>query len=427
MNALPFPPPCAANGAVCLDITRLVSRTGLGPPTGIDRVELAYLRHFLGSGLPLWGIARVGGGQALLDRAALAAVAAWLADPALLGPEDWRARFSRRLPPERRRAEADLRRRALALARGQGLSRALARHLPPGTVYVNAGHSNLSAPLLAALRRVPALRIAVMIHDTIPLDHPAFQRPGTAERFAAMLARVGGAADLVICNSEETHMRLSCHLGRLGARLPPVVVAHLGLDLAPDTFGIPPAGYPDGHPAFVCVGTIEPRKNHALLLDVWERLAQEMPRAALPHLHIAGRRGWCNEAVFARIASVQAAGLPVFEHPALPDADLIALMHGCRAMLLPSRAEGFGLPAVEAAAAGVPLVAADLAIWREVLGDWPICLDPDDTAGWAATVRRLAGTPPAPRRPVPVPGWEAHFARVLPRLIAPPPEVIPCG
>ncbi len=427
MHALTPPPPCAARGAVCLDITRLISRAGLGPPTGIDRVELAYLRHFLGSDTPLWGIARVGGGQALLDRAGLAAVAACLADPSLRRPEDWRALISRRLPPERRRAEADLRRRALVLATGRGLVRALARHLPQGTSYVNVGHSNLGAPLLAALRAVPELRIAVMIHDTIPLDHPAFQRPGMAERFAAMLVRVGGAADLAICNSKDTCARLAHHLGRLGARLPPVVVAHLGLDLAPQAAGAPPAGFCPGHPAFLCLGTIEPRKNHALLLDVWERLAQTMPRAALPHLHIAGRRGWCNEAVFARIASVQAEGLPVFEHPALPDAELAALLHGCRALLLPSRAEGFGLPAIEAAAAGVPLVCADLPIWREVLGGWPICPDPDDTEGWAATVRRLAESPSALRQPRPVPGWDAHFARVLPRLLVPRPEAAPCG
>jgi len=427
VHALRPLPPGAARSAICLDITRLVSRAGLGPPTGIDRVEIAYLRHFLGSEMPCWGIARVGGGQALLDRAGLSAVAACLADPALLGPEDWRAFVSRRLPPDRRRAEADLRRRALALVTGRSLDRALARHLPRGTVYVNVGHSNLGAPLLAALRRVPGLAIAVMIHDTIPLDHPAFQRPGMAERFAAMLTRVGRTADLAICNSEETRARLVHHLGRLGARLPPVIVAHLGLDLAPQAASTPPAALRPDHPAFLCLGTIEPRKNHALLLDVWERLAQTMPHAALPHLHVAGRRGWCNEAVFARIAAVQAAGLPVFEHPALPDAELAGLLQGCRALLMPSRAEGFGLPAIEAAAAGVPLVSADLPVWREVLGDWPIRLDPDDTEGWAATIRRLAEAPPAPRRPRPVPGWEAHFARVLPRLLAPQPEAAACG
>lgn len=409
----PAPP-----GPVCLDVTRLVSRVGLGAPTGIDRVEAAYLRALLAAGGPLWLLARLADGQALIDRAGAVRLAQCLSGATGWDRVDWRGALSRRLAPARRRAEATLRRLALARADVDAMGPMLARHLPAGTTWLNTGHSNLSVGVLAAWRTRPGARIAVLLHDAIPLDFPQFQRPGMAERFAGMLDRVAGAADLVICNSAHTRDRLRHHLGRRAPRR--MLVAHLGIDLLAQGAGAPPPGLAAGPPAFVCLGTIEPRKNHALLLDVWERLAREMPHAELPHLHIAGRRGWCSAALFARIAAVQRAGLPVFEHNALPDAAVAALLARARALLLPSRAEGFGLPAFEAAAAGLPLVCADLPVWRELLGDWPIRHDPDDVAAWAASVRRLSRAPVARPAAPALPTWEAHFAHVFAALAPEP-------
>ncbi|MDT9702392.1 glycosyltransferase, partial [Streptomyces sp. P17] len=91
-------------------------------------------------------------------------------------------------------------------------------------------------------------------------------------------------------------------------------------------------------PRFVTLGTIEPRKNHALLLDVWDSLPP--PR---PQLVVIGRRGWADQALFARIAATP----DVAEFNTLDDGQVAAVLTGAQALLMPSFAEGFGLPLTE--------------------------------------------------------------------------------
>ncbi|RMD94541.1 MAG: glycosyltransferase family 1 protein, partial [Alphaproteobacteria bacterium] len=292
----------------------------------------------------------------------------------------------------------------------------LARHLPPGTAYLNVGHANLTGEVLAAWQGLAGARIAVLVHDTIPLDHPEFQRPGVPDRFAAMLARVGRAADLVICNSAFTEERLHDWLARLVPEASPAtLVAHLGVEPAPPDASALPASLREAGPCFVCVGTIEPRKNHALLLDVWEALEREL-ETRTPPLILAGSRGWENRAVFARLDAIGARGGPVREVPGLSDAAVSALVAGSAGLLFPSRAEGFGLPPAEAAVLGARVLCADLPVYREVLGDYPVYADPDDMYFWLQTTRRWAADIQADRRQgaenFHPPRWSEHFNRV---------------
>jgi glycosyltransferase involved in cell wall biosynthesis len=81
-------------------------------------------------------------------------------------------------------------------------------------------------------------------------------------------------------------------------------------------------------------------------------------------------------------------------------------------LLFPSLAEGFGLPAVEAAARGVPVICSDLPVFREVMGDHATFLDPRDPEAWAGAVSRHVAEPPA-RRPIDAPNWHDHFKTAL--------------
>ncbi|MDU8910190.1 glycosyltransferase family 1 protein [Aestuariicoccus sp. MJ-SS9] len=389
-----------------LDLTRLISRAGRAQ-TGVDRVEYAYLSHLLSQATPLYGLVRTRLGFVLLDRAGCAAIRDRLRDDDW-GAPDLLARLSRKADPVRLRAEADLRRVAAARCLPRGLGRMLRRHLPAGTHYLNTGHSNLSDRVITAVRAIPQSRIAVLIHDTIPLDHPQFQRPGSVDRFRHFLTRVGRAADLLICNTAQTRADIARHLGADG--LPQTVVAHLGVPRPVP--GTAPAGPWTGQPYFVCLGTIEPRKNHALLLDLWP----DIPEA---HLLICGHRGWENHAVFARLDAGQDR---VHELNGLPDEAIFALLRDSAGLLFPSLAEGYGLPPIEAAALGRPVVCNDLPIYREVLGDIPIYAEVSDGYLWRTKIIELAKDHAAGKRPsqhkggFTPPDWDAHFKTVL-RLI----------
>lgn len=395
-----------------LDITRLISRVGQGPPTGIDRVELAYLEQLWSETEPLFLLARSSVGYLLLGPEAVEPVLARLCGTQTWGGADWFSRAVRRGAAARAAAEADLRRLRLARSTPRGLARMLRRYVPEGAAYLNVGHSDLSEMTLRGVRGVPRAWIAVMIHDTIPLDHPALSGEEAPERFTAKFRAACTFADVLICNSEATRQDVVRHASALGRR-PETVSALLGVARPdPDPAALP-AGLPPDRPYFVMIGTIEPRKNHALLLQVWA----EMAAAERPALVIAGRRGWRNDAVFRQLDDRPAG---VIEAPDLSDGALAALLQGARALLFPSLAEGFGLPPLEAAALGVPVLAAPLPVYRETLGDFGVYLNPADPYSWRNKITELAqdagGTGEANisrgAEFVP-PSWTNHFNTVL--------------
>ncbi|UFS65608.1 glycosyltransferase family 4 protein [Paracoccus denitrificans] len=389
--------------AVLLDVSRLISRLGGGPATGIDRVEAEWLAHL--QDRPHLLLCRVRRGQLLLPPRAGASILRWLGG-ALddLPPPDLldRLRGRHTLPA---RAEAALRRMALARAgrEGRGLGRAVQAHLGQAA-YLNVGHANLQPGLLRNLRPLPR---AVLIHDTIPLDHPEFTRAGQAEKFRARLAAALEQAELILTVSQATRADVLRWRERLG--LPDgalVVAAPIGTRLAaPDAAGLPP-GLDLSRPFFVTLGTIEPRKNHALLLEAWQMLER---RPDPPQLFIIGRRGWENREVFARLDRLPSGG-PVRELSDLDDGAVAALIGRSHALLMPSRAEGFGLPLTEAAGRGIPVLATPLPAAREMLGDYATWLSPDAPADWAAEVARLADAPALRLPALAVPDWETHFA-----------------
>lgn len=396
--------------AYLLDVTRLASRLGRGALTGIDRVELAYLRHLSVGPLPCLGLLRTSAGIVVLRAEALGAIANWANGAAIPTKRDLLARLSRRGTVMQGQLETAL--RAFSLARAPMIlaGRVLAKVCPSRCVYVNVGHANLSDRMMSALRRVPDLRIAVMVHDTIPMDYPAFTRQGQAAVFGRKLAVVSRHADVVIHTAPSTQRQTEIHLKALG-RVPRPVMAALGVDLpVPDPSQVP-AGLSLETPYFVALGTIEPRKNHRLLLDVWDSMAQRSgPR---PRLLILGNRGWADAALFARLDR----GVPgVQVISGLSDGAMACVLQSARALLFPSLAEGFGLPPFEAAGMGVAVISSDLSVIRDGLLDYPVYLDPTDSYSWMETILGyVAGetSPKGMRLGFEVPTWETHFNTIL--------------
>lgn len=394
----------------CLDVTRLVRRTGQ-IHTGVDRVEWAYLRWLLTLDRPVFGLMRSAFGYILLDRAGLS----YLQDR--VRNADWPkpdvlSRLALKLSAPRRGAEAALRRRACARATPRQLSRTMARHFPDGVTYFNVGHSNLTRRVLSAFRDHPNAQTVVLIHDLIPLQYPQFQRDGTVDTFERKMRNVSQLADAVICNSQQTADDVSELYAAYG-RVPPSYVAHLGIEVVEPGGQIPTLE----QPYVVTVGTIEPRKNHALLLDTWEDWAKH---ATPPYLVICGKQGWNTADLMDRMDRLIASGIPIIHLDGLDDPTMLSVVKDAKAALFPSLAEGFGLPQIEAAHLGVPLICTDLAIYREVLGTFPVYAQDQTPYSWRQAIEQVlrsdnigrTGAEKPQEHFVP-PDWSTHFNYVL--------------
>lgn len=387
---------------IILDLSRLVSRLLHPTPTGVDRVEMAYARGLLAR-IPerlrfaafhadgRYGRLDPHGVRAFLDHCE-ARWEAGGADP--VAPRRWSeaARWLWRLRP---------------------------RPVPPRSgprVLLQPSHNQLDRPARIAARNArEQARFICLIHDLIPISHPEYARPGGADRHRRRIRTIEAQADAILVNSQATRDALIAHSGAaLSGR--PILVAPLGIDRA----GAAAAAPPPGRPWFLCLGTIEPRKNHLLLLNVWRSLVERLGPERVPMLLIVGRRGWENENVLDMLDRCPGLAHTVREIGRLPDAELRPLIAGARALLMPSFAEGFGLPVGEALAAGTPVLASDLPAHREVGGPVPEYLDPLDGPAWRAAVTDYA-CEHSPRRAAQLdrlagwtpPGWDDHFSRVL--------------
>lgn len=390
----------AATGPICLDLSRLVRRVGRGPATGIDRVDQAYFTHFLDSDAELYGLIRTRIGFLVLDRAGLSTVC-----DDLLSAQDHSETGAENVARHRRLIMRRLRRRAIARTPRWGIARMIRRYLPDGVRYLNVAHANLEPRIIDAVRSLPGGRAIAMIHDTIPLDLPDTINPKSGVRFRRFLANAM-TCDSLLANSEQTRADILRHAS---GTVPDIHVLPLGLTPRLQAARKEDA---DKHPAtFVMLGTIEPRKNHALMLDVWQHFHDTRPPEAVPRLILIGGRGWQNAAVFHRLDTAPFMGTSVVEAGRVDDAALTQILSGATGLLFPSFAEGYGLPPMEAAAIGLPVICTDLAPVRAVLGDYPVYADADDMYQWITAIDDMAaaGRSSVWKQPPQLPTWDAHF------------------
>jgi glycosyltransferase involved in cell wall biosynthesis len=369
-----------------LDVTRLIWRRWKGRlPTGIDRVCLAYLRHFGGRS------------QAVVQH----------------------ERFRRILD---RQASQDL----FALLQGSprhfrtGLPIGFLRHLRGlngeghERFYLNVGHTGLDSVGFRTWVGRSEVRPVYLVHDLIPITHPQFCRSGEDVRHRERIQTMIATATGIIGNSQATLDELAQFAASEGLPMPPALAAWLGSDPLPPL----PAARQTERPTFVTLGTIEGRKNHLLLLNIWSRLVERLGDDA-PQLLIIGQRGWQAEPVFDLLDRSEKLRGHVVELDHCSDEELALHLASARALLFPSLAEGYGLPLVEALGAGVPVIASDLPVFREVGSDTPTYLNALDASGWEAAILDYA-QPDSPARTAQIgrmkgfapPSWDQHFEKV---------------
>lgn len=240
-------------------------------------------------------------------------------------------------------------------------------------------HANFF-PLAEQLKR-DGVGIVSVIYDLIPLTHPQFCDAGLVKVFNDWFDWIARTADGYVAISttirdqvrEEMQRRIGAH--QVGQRW--FDYFHLGaeLDLSEaDTTvdrGLQRL-FKTPEPVFLMVSTIEPRKNHAYLLDAFERAWAGGSKA---RLCIIGKIGWKCEALIDRIQQHAELNRHLFMYNELSDKSLEYAYSHATALVFPSHVEGFGLPLVEAMQRGLPAMGSDIPVFHEIGGDYMAYFD----------------------------------------------------
>ncbi|MGC9327223.1 MAG: glycosyltransferase family 4 protein, partial [Candidatus Hinthialibacter sp.] len=226
---------------------------------------------------------------------------------------------------------------------------------------------------------------AVAVHDLAFLRHPETIPALRRFYYRVMIPRSWRAADAVITDSEAV-------AGELAARPDApkkIATVHLGVDRRRFSPEAGPADasvlrdYGLASPYLLFVGTREPRKNLAVLVQAFRQARQLGWQAQLA---IAGRYGWMES------RSNDGSGIHWLDH--IPEGRLPALYRGACACAAPSFYEGFDLPPVEALACGTPVLASDIPVHREILGDHAVYLPVNDASAWSQAMLKITEKKP---------------------------------
>jgi glycosyltransferase involved in cell wall biosynthesis len=230
---------------------------------------------------------------------------------------------------------------------------------------------------------IPPLRGArrhiITVHDLTFLHYPQFLTADSRRYYNDQIESATRQADHILADSEATKIDL---INMLGVQADKITVHMLGVDeqfrpLSETELreNQQKLGLPDDYILFV--GTFEPRKNIAGLLEAYHQLIGRIPDA--PPLLLVGRRGWLFEETMARITALKL-GERVIWREDIND-EMLPTVYNLAAMLVtPSFYEGFGFPALEAMACGTVPIVSNRSSLPEVVGDVGLQINPDDTA-----------------------------------------------
>ena len=245
------------------------------------------------------------------------------------------------------------------------------------------------------------IKIAVYIYDIIPVIMPQYCHQNTVMHFLEYIGAVLQYADCIITSTQTTGIAIEKLEDELGTKHVPSFVSWLGSDFerhnvnekAKEKTGTnsgeeTPDIAPDVIDALcegkyiLCVGTIEPRKNHALLLDAFEeRLFDEGLS-----LVFVGRSGWNIEPFIRRMKGSRYMGSQLFWLEGISD-DMLSWLYAHSFLTVSaSFEEGFGLPIIEALEYDAPILVSDIPVFREVGGDFCTYFDPHDEKNFIAKV-----------------------------------------
>ena len=240
---------------------------------------------------------------------------------------------------------------------------------------------------IADVKRCYGVKFSMLVHDLIPIRYESLVEPRHTVQFRSWLQEAIAVADIVFTNSNYTRTALVEVASKSGWRLPCVEVLQLGTGLAGRLAArhqatTLPARY------VLFVSTIEARKNHRLLVQVWQRLLQRHGADRVPNLVFAGKIGWLVDELLTEIEASEYLNGKIVLLRGLTDAELQQAYHSCLFTVFPSFCEGWGLPIAESLAHGKFCVASNRTSIPEVAGNLIDYFDPSNEDDALAKIER---------------------------------------
>lgn len=267
----------------------------------------------------------------------------------------------------------------------------------PGTVRAAAPDAVLYSPMTSG--PVAVTRQVLTVHDLFPIEHPEWFSRAFSAWYRVLLPVLVRRVAFVVANSEHTRRGV---LERFGVPGWKVVTCPFAQD---ERFAPAPAGDLERFRAerglperyVLTIGSIEPRKNLGTLVAAWGRTQARERGAKLVVAGGVGRKEIFNLASLPGTAT-SSEDPTVVRVGFFPDEELPLLYAGAEAFALPSLAEGFGLPILEAMACGTPVICADATAMPEVAGGAARLVEPLDAEAWTDAIDAVLDDPEGRRR-----------------------------
>lgn len=271
--------------------------------------------------------------------------------------------------------------------------------IPSGAVFFDIDsvwNARLNRSWLLPILKRSGVKIVTQLYDLIPITHPQFCHSSTTANFMTYVGANLKYADLIITNSNTTVQALDDLTDKLGIERKKSIVVPLSSDFtnngsSEDRDEVDPEvkEIADKGKYLLMLGTIEPRKNHSLVIDALESGLAEAGMRAI----FAGRIGWNVEELEKRMKEHPLYNESLFFVERPDDATVDYLYKHAFAVAFPTFNEGFGLPIIESFMRGTPVVASDIGVLHEVAGEYADYFDPNDKDDLVRCVKSLMDDP----------------------------------
>lgn len=261
-----------------------------------------------------------------------------------------------------------------------------------GAPWAHAGYGTF----LRHARELYGLRIGLLVYDLIPLVGPEWCRPGLPRVFRRWLEAALPECEQIFAISQATRRDIERYVVRTSLTLKePVHVLSMATGFSQTPVPSSAArAMAEGLGSYVLiVGTLEVRKNHALLFRVWRRLLEQHPGRAVPRLVFAGSPGWLVDDLLQQIRNSNFLDGHIVLVRAPSDAEIEALYRNALFTVCPSFYEGWGLPVTESLAHGRVCLISDRASLPEAGGGLVQSFDPDNATEALEKISRLIFDP----------------------------------